>query len=996
MTTRNMHWPSCWLCLLMIPMISATYTVQMAVSLNGLSDLTTPQRDSFKLAVATTALVGVDKISIIGVTASASAVVNFEINVQDYETASDVGIRLEATYLSEDLSSNGLPVATIVSGPSFENNDYQMISCLSCEEGQYLDTTCQECPQFSHTLPRVNAPDISHCMCDPGYKPPAASASFNLVVSGGKYRLSVDGEERPELHMFRGRRTTVTWPTSPFPHPFTISETSEYDAAPYAFSSVGSGETTIDIAADFAGDKLYYYCSEHSGMLVGEILVVDDECSPCGVGFFKGQLANVSCTICPTNSSTAIDNAVELSQCLCNPGFFRNNGECQECQAGKFKSDLSDAACTDCTSNSDSPANSILSTDCICNLGYIGPDGGPCVACVPGKYRSGADTSICEDCEPGFYNVLDAATSVDACLQCPLNTHTAGSGSGSSLDCTCNAGFSASKADTDTAWTCDACTAGFYSLVSNSSECTACGPGTYSITQAASTADVCTECADGKYNVDTGRTECLFCPANTWQDTSAASAKSTPCEPCPASSSHSDVGVTDVNICICGPGVYKVVQTDLFTCEDCTAGDYCLGDNIRRECAVNFYSLAGASQCSECAANSQAIVSVGLISPGQCQCVLGYEGTSHDSCSACVEGKYQPDDYTYDSTQTALRDGISITNETMAVEVTCVNCAADLYADTTGVSVCTDCPVNTNTGGGEGSTDVTDCVCSASYFGPNGGPCELCPVGRFCPGGTNTQPCRAHSNSSVGSSAQEDCKCNPGWYSSAPGLTCQKCVPDSYCPGDQAVVACSDNSFSPAGSSSITQCWCNEGMWRGCIITADGDTLDGDGVPCTIDYTLACFDCDANDICVNNTMEHCMEHAVAPVGSHEIEACVCVDGYYNVNSPSGDRVYELVAHLGKYYLAADTSFSSPNPTLQATRGHRTEVIWPYSQSGGSHPFFVSESPGHGAPQSALADTQTGLTVIDIPEDYTGDLYYYCQLHSSMVGAFEVIEQDHSG
>ena len=996
MTTRNMHWPSCWLCLLMIPMISATYTVQMAVSLNGLSDLTTPQRDSFKLAVATTALVGVDKISIIGVTASASAVVNFEINVQDYETASDVGIRLDATYLSEDLSSNGLPVATIVSGPSFENNDYQMISCLSCEEGQYLDTTCQECPQFSHTLPRVNAPDISHCMCDPGYKPPAASASFNLVVSGGKYRLSVDGEERPELHMFRGRRTTVTWPTSPFPHPFTISETSEYDAAPYAFSSVGSGETTIDIAADFAGDKLYYYCSEHSGMLVGEILVVDDECSPCGVGFFKGQLANVSCTICPTNSSTAIDNAVELSQCLCNPGFFRNNGECQECQAGKFKSDLSDAACTDCTSNSDSPANSILSTDCICNLGYIGPDGGPCVACVPGKYRSGADTSICEDCEPGFYNVLDAATSVDACLQCPLNTHTAGSGSGSSLDCTCNAGFSASKADTDTAWTCDACTAGFYSLVSNSSECTACGPGTYSITQAASTADVCTECADGKYNVDTGRTECLFCPANTWQDTSAASAKSTPCEPCPASSSHSDVGVTDVNICICGPGVYKVVQTDLFTCEDCTAGDYCLGDNIRRECAVNFYSLAGASQCSECAANSQAIVSVGLISPGQCQCVLGYEGTSHDSCSACVEGKYQPDDYTYDSTQTALRDGISITNETMAVEVTCVNCAADLYADTTGVSVCTDCPVNTNTGGGEGSTDVTDCVCSASYFGPNGGPCELCPVGRFCPGGTNTQPCRAHSNSSVGSSAQEDCKCNPGWYSSAPGLTCQKCVPDSYCPGDQAVVACSDNSFSPAGSSSITQCWCNEGMWRGCIITADGDTLDGDGVPCTIDYTLACFDCDANDICVNNTMEHCMEHAVAPVGSHEIEACVCVDGYYNVNSPSGDRVYELVAHLGKYYLAADTSFSSPNPTLQATRGHRTEVIWPYSQSGGSHPFFVSESPGHGAPQSALADTQTGLTVIDIPEDYTGDLYYYCQLHSGMVGAFEVIEQDHSG
>lgn len=133
-----------------------------------------------------------------------------------------------------------------------------------------------------------------------------------------------------------------------------------------------------------------------------------------------------------------------------------------------------------------------------------------------------------------------------------------------------------------------------------------------------------------------------------------------------------------------------------------------------------------------------------------------------------------------------------------------------------------------------------------------------------------------------------------------------------------------------------------------------------------------------------------MEHAVAPAGSHEIEACVCIDGYYNVNSPSGDRVYELVAHLGKYYLAADTSFSDPNPTLQATRGHRTEVIWPYSEYGGSHPFFVSESPGHDAPQSALADTQTGITVINLPEDFSGSLYYYCQLHSGMVGAFEVI------
>lgn len=985
-----MHRPYLLLCLMLIPMISATYTVEMTVSLSGLSGLTPPQRDSFKLAVATTAVVGVDKVEIIGVTGGPPAQVDFAITGQDYDTASDVGIRLEATYLSEDLNANGLPAATIVSGPTFKDNDYALLTCVSCDEGQYLDGVCRECPDFSHTLPRVNAPDISFCVCDPGYLHATASASYDLIVSDGKYRLSADGEERPELHMFRGRRTTVTWPTSPFSHPFTISETAAVGGPPYTFSSVGSGETTIDIPPDFAGDKLYYYCSEHSGMLLGEILVVDDECSPCGIGFFKPDLGNISCTVCPLNSSTAVDNAVELSQCLCNPGYYRNNGECVECQAGKFKPTLSDEECTGCTPNSDSPPNSIFSTDCVCNLGYIGPDGGPCTACTPGKYRSGTDTSICEDCPAGKYNELYASPTAGDCITCPENTYTADSGSGSSLDCTCNAGFSSSRADSDTAWTCDACQKGFYSLVSNSSQCTACGPGTYSVTEAATTADVCTECPDGEYNVDTGKSECTLCPVSTWQDTSAPDAKSSVCEPCPVSSSHSDSGVTDVNICICGPGVFKVVQTELFTCEDCTAGDYCLGDNIRRECAVNFYSLAGASQCSECADNSQAIVSAGLISSDQCQCELGYEGPSHSSCSACSLGKFQADDFTYDSLQTDLRDGLTLTNETMAVEVTCVNCAANTYADTTASSVCTECVANTDTGGAQGSTDVTDCVCSAGYFGANGGPCNLCPVGRFCPGGINTQPCRAHSNSSVGAITQDDCKCNQGWYSSAPGLTCQKCVPDSYCPGDQAVIPCSTGSFSPAGSSNITQCWCNEGKWRGCIITADGDTLDGDGVPCAIDYTLACFDCDANDICVNNTMEHCMEHAVAPVGSHEIEACVCIDGYYNVNSPSGDRVYELVAHLGKYYLAADTSFSDPNPTLQATRGRRTEVTWPYSEYGVSHPFFVSESPGHDAPQSALADTQTGITVINLPEDFSGSLYYYCQLHSGMVGAFEVI------
>ncbi len=670
------------LCICLISVARAVYVIEMAVSLNGLADLTTPQRLSFRTAVATTAVVSVDAVSIVSVTAaagrrrlfSASVRVDFEITTLDYATASDVGVRLRASYLSKDLNDNGLPVAAIVSGPSFRGHDYEMLTCGGCPDGQYLDGTCQECPEFSRVPPRVNAPDRSFCACEPGYT--------------------------------------------------------------------------------------------ESGSL----------CTPCGFGFYKPQVSNATCTSCPANSSTAVDTAVDAAECLCLPGFYHDGNACIECGTGSFDSSLGNEACAGCAPNSTLVANSAGQYFCACDLGFTGPYGGPCQACAVGKYGSSTETSICVDCDAGKYNELDAATSVEFCIECPQNTSSS-PGSGSSLACVCNAGFAAVRANADAAWTCNACEAGFYAVDTNSSYCTPCGPGTYSIATAAASADVCTECGDGYYSMDTGASECTLCPPNTWQNTSSAAAKSTLCEPCPAHSNHSVLGSTDVNDCVCSTGLYAVVDAGLSTCENCPPDSFCPGNNL-----------------------------------------------------------YEP------------------------------------------------CPENSDTGGIEGSSTSTDCVCSAGYVGPDGGPCELCPVGRYCPGGDGTQPCRLHSNSSTGAKTPEECTCNPG-YVSTTGGACMKCPPNSYCPGGEVENPCPGNSSSVPGSSNITQCWCNEGTWRGCIITADGDTLDGDGVPCTIDYTLACFDCDANDICVNNTMEHCMEHAVAPAGSHEIEACVCVDGYYNVNSP---------------------------------------------------------------------------------------------------------------
>lgn len=1130
----------CLACLFFISTTTATFTIQMQITLNPVaSTQTATLLTNVKAAVATTAGVSAGSVSVSNMVHNEliqQYIVDLNILANDYETASDVGIRLEFAYLLEDLIAQGIEFddkldgvdkANITNGPVFQNHNYPMLSCVSCEEGEYLDGVCRQCPDFSHTLPRVNAPDINHCVCSPGYTPETASDFYNLIVSNGRYRLSEDGEERPTLRIFRGVRTRITWPwaggliTEPDSHPIAISNDNQWPAESTFYSvaddySPTLGVTDVLVPTDYREEKVYYMCSNHVNMLIGEIELVDQTCSPCGIGFFKPELNNVSCTACPGNSSTAMDNATDLAECLCNPGFFRENGVCTECQPGTFKPILSDANCTTCTPNSHSPSNSITNTSCVCNLGYIGPNGGPCEACVAGKYRSGADTSICDDCKPGKYNVVVAATSADACQPCPPNTNSS-SGSGSTLDCVCNPGFSSSRADSDTAWTCDPCSPGFYSTESNSSECSACGPGTYSTVSTAITAHVCTECPDGQFNVDSGKSECTLCPFSTWQNVSFAGSKARLCSSCPTSSSHAKLGSIDIHDCICEATFFKVdnlnwnfaapvgtvsnvnmsdrfaadsdkflahcgssgrwmqdenyldnpatvdscyrcsdtytnneniflkfetigfngcsgscpgcgsepspflqnspcfdatnpwihnnvlvnnrmvllcadntknyllyyeqylmnpyydfvqilswviaecdstfnFESELrphcvssnthgikyyndylvygsphsgsleyiyldrwwkfdppssqqhhdicysvdityssapctpelstpFLCEICTAGDYCSGDNIRRECDTNYYSLAGASECSECADNSQAIVSAGLISSGQCQCVLGYEGPSHISCSACGLGKFQPDDYTYDSLQTELRDGI--TNETMAVAVSCGNCAQDTYADTTASSVCTECVANTDTGGAEGSTDATDCACSAGYFGPDGGPCDLCPVGRFCPGGTTFQTCRLHSNSSAGASSEEDCQCNPGYFSNALGTTCQKCPPDSFCPGHLYKIGCSGNSFSPAGSSSISQCWCNGGMWRGCILTSDGESLNATGLACTINYTLPCFDCGADVICLNNTLLHCPEHSVAPPGSHDWQSCECVDGYYNVDIHTG-------------------------------------------------------------------------------------------------------------
>ena len=809
------------------------------------------------------------------------------IHTPDYQAAGEVGIHLDIVYVNQDLVTNGFPESSFVESPSYADATYPTLSCISCLEGQYLDDSteppqCAECPTFSHTPPRVNAADISECVCEPGYTnltPDECSVcgignykselgnvscttcptNFNtvvdnadafekclcspgyyrntgyyeLVANGGLYYL-VDDSSRttpnPTLTLTRGRQTIIKWPENAEEggyHPVIVSETSGWGAPPATFSVKAQPTTTITVPADFTG-SLYYYCEFH-GSMMGVLNVIDATCT--------------------------------------------------DCEAGTYKHTISDASCTNCPANSHSPATSDAESDCSCNLGYVGPTAVntfPCTACGAGKYRSNPSLNICEDCPEDTYNELDAQDDVGDCQACPADTESA-AGSGRATDCVCVAGFSATLHESGNAWVCTSCGTGEYQTQTNASSCLQCEAGKYSTATGATSSSVCTTCADGEYNINTGASACVQCETGKWQDLAVNDRHALVCEDCPTHSDHGQLGSVDVNDCLCGPGYAKRVLEVNFHCIPCPAGFYCPGSNQELTCPINTYSTGGQSECTPCSNFTEGISSSGLTGPDQCQCIEGSEG-GRDSCTLCPPGTFQPLDFTHDSVQAVVRS-----DNDVAETVTCQACATGKYNSNYGQTVCVNCPPNSDSP--LQSDELIDCTCDATFYGNDGGPCTLCEANFYCSGGLPApEPCRAHSESPAGSESQADCDCKPGHYSLSDDSTCLKCPIDHYCPGDLIKTACPTNSGSNPGSSSTSDCWCEHGFWRGCIQLQNGTgSLDQNGNPCDIQYNNACYECGPGDICFNETLLHCPPHSTSPAGSSSSDDCVCVDGFYNVD-----------------------------------------------------------------------------------------------------------------
>lgn len=593
---------------------------------------------------------------------------------------------------------------------------------------------------------------------------------------------------------------------------------------------------------------------------------VSGHCVPCGAAFFKTDVGNFSCKSCPSNTTSSPGSA-SLESCECVAGYSLTADVCTPCAADTWKNDVGNTGCQACDPAAHAAPGSTRADQCLCNAGYAGDPGATCEACVAGTYRTDME-HVCTACPTDTYNADLAAITPGQCIRCPEHTSTVNAtGVASALQCTCNAGYYRA-ATWSNDWGCRACAPGSYQRASNQSSCELCIAGKYSNVVAAGD-DVCEECTPGTYVPVVGSSVCLLCARDTWMDHRGADE----CNVCPSNSLLNSSGATNISECVCVAGYQR--RTNPHRCDDCAAGAFCPGRGEQRLCNRT-WSSAGASTCTACAVNSMPLLVEGMTARTQCQCRPGTEGSYDSNCSLCRPGYFQDQFVGYDVSYDGNGAGI-------AVAVECRQCPVDHFQHMVGSTSCLACPVNATALAGSDAVD--DCFCVPGFYSTiraHNDTCVECPAGYFCEGG-HPEPtaCPTHTNSAAGSTREQDCICDPGFYSRDADSGCLPCPRGEYCQGHTSRTQCPSNSSSAPRSGDVAACLCLPGTWRGCTIGLYGQRIDEEGTPCTVDYMQPCTACPPDTLCANETLWHCPEHSEAEPGTSRREGCTCEDGYYN-------------------------------------------------------------------------------------------------------------------
>lgn len=150
----------------------------------------------------------------------------------------------------------------------------------------------------------------------------------------------------------------------------------------------------------------------------------------------------------------------------------------------------------------------------------------------------------------------------------------------------------------------------------------------------------------------------------------------------------------------------------------------------------------------------------------------------------------------------------------------CLACPTNTYVDYSGAdnqNDCIVCPANSQAL--QGSSAITDCQCNPGFFGPPGGPCTPCAIGRYSNnvGQSACSFCPSYTNSPVQSDALTDCTCVAG-YTGADGNECTACALNTYktTTGSADCTNCVANTMTlVTGNTKITDCICTPGYTAG-------------------------------------------------------------------------------------------------------------------------------------------------------------------------------------
>ena len=140
-------------------------------------------------------------------------------------------------------------------------------------------------------------------------------------------------------------------------------------------------------------------------------------CEPCNAGTFKSDLSDAECTPCPAGTYSATVGA--SSSAFCTPCPVGRVGEevglsaadmCTECPVASYSGTFNGTrVCLACPLFSSSPSGASNVSDCVCDAGFY-PVDDMCVPCKAGSYKSDSGNFACSLCPPGTFEARRGST----------------------------------------------------------------------------------------------------------------------------------------------------------------------------------------------------------------------------------------------------------------------------------------------------------------------------------------------------------------------------------------------------------------------------------------------------------------------------------------------------------------------------------------------------------------------------------------------------------